>query len=91
MLRLVFLFAQFFTESEANTLSTRNKGTRNKDIRDAIKTAGLYQYQVADTLGIDETKLSKMLRYDLSKTDRESILNAVAMTKINQQAEREAE
>lgn len=65
--------------------------TRNKDIRDAIKAAGLYQYQVADTLGIDETKLSKMLRYDLSKTDRESILNAVAMTKINQQAEREAE
>ncbi|APG67763.1 hypothetical protein LOB22_09340 [Lactobacillus delbrueckii subsp. lactis] len=65
--------------------------TRNKDIRDAIKTARLYQYQVADTLGIDETKLSKMLRYDLSKTDRESILNAVAMTKINQQAEREAE
>lgn len=88
MLRLVFLFAQFLLESEANTLSS----TRNKDIRDAIKTAGLYQYQVADTLGIDETKLSKMLRYDLSKTDRESILNAVAMTKINQQAaEREAE
>lgn len=64
---------------------------KNKDIRDAIKTAGLYQYQVADTLGIDETKLCKMLRYDLSKTDRESILNAVAMTKINQQAEREAD
>lgn len=63
----------------------------NRDIRDAIKTAGLYQYQVADTLGIDETKLSKMLRYDLSKADRESILNAIAMTKINQQAEREAE
>lgn len=63
----------------------------NRDIRDAIKTAGLYQYQVADTLGIDETKLSKMLRYDLSKTDRESILNAVAMTKINQTAESEAE
>lgn len=64
---------------------------KNKDIRDAIKTAGLYQYQVADTLGIDETKLSKILRYDLSKKDREYILNAVAMTKINQQAEREAE
>lgn len=64
---------------------------KNKDIRDAIRTAGLYQYQVADTLGIDETKLSKILRYDLSKTDRESLLNAVAMTKINQQAEREAE
>lgn len=64
---------------------------RNKDIRHAIKTAGLYQYQVADTLGIDETKLSKILRYDLSKKDREYILNAVAMTKINQQAEREAE
>ncbi|MGI6123784.1 MAG: hypothetical protein ACOYIG_06245 [Acetivibrionales bacterium] len=63
----------------------------NRDIRDAIKTAGLYQYQVADTLGIDETKLSKMLRYNLSKADRESILNAIAMTKINQQAEREAE
>lgn len=63
----------------------------NRDIRDAIKTAGLYQYQVADTLGIEETKLSKMLRYDLSKADRESILNAIAMTKINQQAEREAE
>ena len=63
---------------------------KNRDIRDAIKTAGLYQYQIADTLGIDETKLSKMLRYDLSKADRESILNAIAMTKINQQAEREA-
>lgn len=61
--------------------------TRNKDIKAAIKTAGLYQYQVADTLGIDETKLSKMLRYDLSKTDRESILQAVAITKINQQEE----
>lgn len=47
------------------------------EIKSYIKNNNLYQWQVAEFLGIDETKLSKLFRKELSEKDMESIKNAV--------------
>ena len=49
----------------------------NKDIKEKIKAAGLYQYQVADICGVSETTLVRWLRYELSPEKKEMIMKAI--------------
>lgn len=49
----------------------------NEDIRKALATAGLKQWELADYLAIDETKLSKMLRYELPRDEKEEVLDVI--------------
>lgn len=49
----------------------------NIDIRQNIKKAGLFQYQVAREVGVSEAQFIRWLRYDLSKEKAERILKAI--------------
>ncbi len=56
-------------------------GTNNTEIRKAIKDAGLMFWQVADVLGMHDSNFSRLLRKELSTTDRERVLAAVNKAK----------
>ena len=49
----------------------------NQDIKKKIKEAGVYQYQIADILGVSETTLVRWLRYELTDEQRNMILAAI--------------
>lgn len=46
---------------------------RNNDIRKAIKAAGLYNYEVAEELGLNDSYFSRLLHTKLS-TDRHDVI-----------------
>lgn len=48
---------------------------RNNDIRKAIKAAGLYNYEVAEELGLNDSYFSRILHTKLS-TDRHAVIMA---------------
>ncbi len=56
-------------------------GTNNTEIRKAIKDAGLMFWQVADVLGMHDSNFSRLLRKELSTSDRERVLAAVNKAK----------
>ena len=43
---------------------------KNTDIRSEIKTAGLYLWQIADALGINDGNFSRKLRHELSDEEK---------------------
>ncbi|MDL2248631.1 hypothetical protein LJB89_02935 [Tyzzerella sp. OttesenSCG-928-J15] len=47
---------------------------KNKDIRTAASAANMPLWQVADKLGINDSQLSRKLRYELSDTEKQKIL-----------------
>ncbi|MBQ7542573.1 MAG: hypothetical protein IJT44_09820 [Clostridia bacterium] len=47
---------------------------RNKDIREAAKTAGVKLWQIADRLGITDGNFSRKLRKELAEADKQKIL-----------------
>ncbi|HAG10122.1 MAG TPA: hypothetical protein DCK76_01735 [Desulfotomaculum sp.] len=49
----------------------------NQDIREAIKDAGLFQWQVADRYGIHEQNFCKLLRKELPDKKKQPILKAI--------------
>lgn len=49
----------------------------NQDIKDKIKQSNLYQYQIADQMGIAETTLVRWLRYELTEEKRKMIEIAI--------------
>lgn len=50
----------------------------NVDIRDAIKSKGLYGYQVAEMIGMTEFSFSRLLaRKELSPERKRQILDAI--------------
>lgn len=54
---------------------------KNQDIKKELKLAGVYQWQIADAMGIDEYKLSRKMRYELSEGDKNEIRKAIAIVK----------
>ncbi|WP_374187293.1 hypothetical protein ACEPPU_14460 [Priestia aryabhattai] len=56
---------------------------KNQDIRDAIKEARLKQWQVADIYGLSEGNFSRMLRKELSLTNKEKVFAAIEKAKKN--------
>jgi predicted XRE-type DNA-binding protein len=51
------------------------RSTHNQDVREAIRAAGLFGYQVAAAIGISETSFSRALaRGELSQARKEKIM-----------------
>nr|DAV15792.1 MAG TPA: Regulatory protein [Caudoviricetes sp.] len=49
----------------------------NIEIRDAIKKARLFHYEIADELGMSESAFSKLMRTELTPEKKEKILQAI--------------
>ena len=49
----------------------------NQDIRDRMKRGGIKQWEVAERIGIDEFRFSRILRTELDADDREMIEGAI--------------
>lgn len=49
----------------------------NKEIRDAIQRSGLKYWEVAELLEITDGMFSKKLRHELSKEEKDKILNLI--------------
>lgn len=49
----------------------------NIKIRDAIKKARLFHYEIADELGMSESVFSKLMRTELTPEKKEKILQAI--------------
>lgn len=59
----------------------------NQDIRATAKTAGVKLWQVAEAMGITDGNLSRKLRKELSKEEKQLILNIVSRLKGGEQDE----
>lgn len=51
---------------------------KNKDIRTEIKAAGLYLWQIADALGINDGNFSRKLRHELPDEEKARIRAIIA-------------
>ena len=49
----------------------------NEKIRDSLKKFNVYQYEVADAVGVSEYTLCKHLRKELSTDEEERLLRAI--------------
>ena len=50
---------------------------RNSSVKAALKQNAVYQWEVAEELGIPETSFSRLLRHELSEDDREKVMMAI--------------
>nr|WP_320026701.1 hypothetical protein [uncultured Acetobacterium sp.] len=50
---------------------------KNKEIKDSIKEARLFQYEVAAAIGIAESTLCRKLRNELPQEEKQRVLNAI--------------
>ena len=53
----------------------------NLDLRDQMKKHKIQQWRVAEAIGIDEYRLSRLLRREVDQSDREIILAAIETLK----------
>lgn len=52
--------------------------TRNQDIRDEVRDAGLKLWQIADELKMADYNLSRKLRHELSEEEKTKIRGIIA-------------
>lgn len=50
---------------------------RNEAIKTTLKQSAVYQWEVAELLGIPETTFSRKLRHELPEADKALILEAI--------------
>lgn len=50
---------------------------RNVEVRKAISETNHHQWEIAMKLGISESVFSRMLRVELSKKDKEKLINDI--------------
>ena len=53
----------------------------NKDIRQKIKKSKLFQWQVAEHIGISESSFSRRLRHELPESEKQNIYDIVQKLK----------
>lgn len=53
----------------------------NKEIRQAIKEAGLTYWQVAEVYGINDGNFSRLLRKELDPEKKQAVLTAISEAK----------
>lgn len=53
----------------------RNK--KNVSVRTALKKYGIFQYELAEMLGVSESTLVKKLRKELDCVDKNNMINAI--------------
>jgi len=51
---------------------------RNQDIREAVRQAGLYLWQVAEMYGVNDSNFSRLLRRELDADTKAKIYNIIA-------------
>ena len=56
---------------------------KNKEIKNSIKKAGLFQWQIAEAMGIQETALSRKMRHELSEEEKNTILEVIKKLQKN--------
>lgn len=54
---------------------------KNQEIRNAIRSAGVRQWQVAEAMGLREDTLSRKLRHELNEETKRKVLAAVEKAK----------
>ena len=59
---------------------------KNKDIRTEIKAAGLYLWQIADALGINDGNFSRKLRHELPDEEKARIRAIIAALTAQEEA-----
>ena len=50
----------------------------NHEIREAAKSAGVYLWQIADRLGVNDGNFSRKLRREFTQAEREKIMCIIA-------------
>ena len=50
----------------------------NKDIKNAAKRAGVFHYEIAEKLGIQDSAFSRKLRRELTAEERSEILSVIS-------------
>lgn len=53
----------------------------NAVIRERIKSAGVFHWQVAEALGVSESKFCRMLRREMPEDQQREVLKAVEKAK----------
>lgn len=53
----------------------------NLEVREAIKAAGLKQWQVAEGYGLHEGNFSRLFRKELSETEKQKIMEVIEKVK----------
>lgn len=53
------------------------KGKPNQRIREALKEAGLYQWELAKIMGIGETTISRYLRVEMPEEEQDKIIELI--------------
>ena len=59
---------------------------KNQDIRNEIKAARLYLWQVADVLGLSDSNFSRKLRHELSDEEKARIRTIIAELSAQREA-----
>ena len=73
----------FYNNIKDNTINENEGGKRmcNIDVRSEIKAANLFQWQVAEAVGVSETTFCKMLRRELSDEQKKNVRAAIIKLK----------
>ena len=74
-----------FTYSKNNNIKYRKDdidNMNNQDIREAIKSANLKYWQVADQYGLTDSNFSRLLRKELTNDKKEKVFEAIEAAKI---------
>ena len=50
----------------------------NEDIRQLLKNNGIYQWQVAQKLGMKDTNFSRLMREELEQSKKQKIKNIIS-------------
>lgn len=56
--------------------TTKNQNT-NRELRDAMQNNDLFQWQVAERIGVSDSTFSRMLRHELPPEQKAEILRAI--------------
>ena len=56
---------------------TRVNKDKNVELRDAMQNSGLFQWQIAERIGVSEATFSRMLRHELPPEQKAAILRVI--------------
>lgn len=56
---------------------TEKNKNKNKEVRAAMENADLYQWEVAERIGVSDSTFSRMLRHELPAEQKDEILRAI--------------
>ena len=59
---------------------------RNKEIKESLKKANIYQWEVAEVMGISETAFSRNMRHELPEEEKQKIYSAIEELKQRKEA-----